>query len=420
MTRAAAALGLSMLLSCSAHGRPPEGIATGARRGETATPTAFLLGAVRPSPLGTGELVVTDASRQRFAVYDSALVVLVLLRSGQRSRAGSILRGLAALQGSDGSLPFSFVGREVDAARGYVRAGAVAWIGYAAVEYVNAEPGGDAREDALRLAHRAAAYLLSRQVNDPADARDGLVRGGAGVLAYEAVGDDVKEILRPGAIPWVSTEHNVDAFFFLRALARVSGTPAYTLGAARVAAGLRRAWRDDVGQLARGIGPGGEKDPVRALDCASWGAVFLDATSDRARAEASFATSDDAYAAKDARTGVRGHRAQADGPVLEDALLMSRFASKLPARTWDHLDAVWPEGGAGVALAAWRLGHRARAKEILAALEPLRAPSGALPTFTVEVPFVFDTGPSVAGTAWVELVRFELGRAPEQPTLWAP
>jgi hypothetical protein len=67
-----------------------------------------------------------------------------------------------------------------------------------------------------------------------------------------------------------------------------------------------------------------------------------------------------------------------------------------------------------VALAALRLGKRDRAEQILAELEKMRRPSGALPDFTREVPGEFDGEDSVAATAWVELVRLEMSR----PTLW--
>jgi hypothetical protein len=79
---------------------------------------------------------------------------------------------------------------------------------------------------------------------------------------------------------------------------------------------------------------------------------------------------------------------------------------------------VWPEGSAGVALAQWRAGHVDRARAIVDALEPLRAEDGSLPTATVDVPFTLDTLPSVAGTAWVALIRFELERPAGRPTLW--
>lgn len=99
---------------------------------------------------------------------------------------------------------------------------------------------------------------------------------------------------------------------------------------------------------------------------------------------------------------------------------MRVLGPRLPAKDWAELEAIWPEGSAGVALAAWRAGRVERARTILDDLEPLRASDGSLPTSTVEIPFLFDTGPSVAGTAWVELVRFELERSPEHPTFWVP
>jgi hypothetical protein len=46
----------------------------------------------------------------------------------------------------------------------------------------------------------------------------------------------------------------------------------------------------------------------------------------------------------------------------------------------------------------------------------LRAPDGGLPTFTAEVPVDFDRLPSLAGTVWIELVRYEIERGAE--TLW--
>ncbi len=380
-------------------------------------PADFIDGALRP--WSNGALVVTDPETNRFATYDSALAVLVMLRRGRRDDAGRILVGLAALQYEDGALPFSFTLPGPEPAR-FVRSGAVAWVGYAAAEYLDADAGGRDREVALRVAHKAAAYLLARRVARPDDPRHGLVSGGEGDLRYELEGGTVREIIEPGQLGWVSVEHNIDTYFFLRALARVTGTAAYADAATQLGTTLvARAWRDDQGQLARGVGARG-LDPILALDCASWGAVLLAALGDPARASRSFATAERRYTSRDPRSGARGHRAYATGPVFEDARLQRFYRAKLAAPTWDHLDAVWPEGSAGVALAALRTGHPRRARAILDALEPLRMPGHAMPTFTVEVPLTFDTDRSIAGTAWVELLRFELARGPERPTLWVP
>jgi hypothetical protein len=259
---------------------------------------------------------------------------------------------------------------------------------------------------------------MERQLDKPGDFRDGLVRGGAGAYRYEIDSTGaVRERLEAADIAWASVEHNIDSFFFLRALARVTGDTKYAAAAARIARALGAVWNGAEGQLARGVAEGGP-DGTLALDCASWGSLFLGAAADRDRAETAASVADAGFATRDPRTGALGHRMQRRGPVIETALLMQVLGPKLPARDWSQLEAVWPEGSAGVALAALRVGRIQRAQAILDGLELLRGPDGSLPTSTLEIPFLFDTHPSIAGTAWSELVRFELSR--DKPTFWVP
>jgi hypothetical protein len=413
------AMMLALVVACSGAGtraaaRGPEGA--------RADPAAFLTSALRPWPRAdsAGLIAVTDAATGVVATYDSALVVLALLRSGDRPLAARVLRGLAALQGDDGAIPFSFTLTDPDPGPGYVRSGAVAWVGYAAAEYLDAERGGPSRDVALALAHRAAKYLLARAVSAHGDPRAGLVRGGSGTLRYELDGDRIREILEPGEIEWTSVEHNVDAYFFLRALARVTDMKAYGDAADRIAGALvARAWRSDAGQFAAGVAADGV-DATLPLDCASWGSVLLGAAGETERADTAYAVADARYATRDPRVGASGHKPYASGALIADDQLMRHFEASLPAATWDRFDGVWPEGSAGVALAAWRTGHAERAREILDALEPLRTGDGALPASTTPVPYLFAPGPSVAATAWVALVRFELDRPLGRRTLWAP
>ncbi len=422
MMRAPLIAGLTIMLACSAPSTTaPQGPRPTQERA-TSDAMQFLRGRLVPWPTadGRGRIAVSEPSTKRVAAYDSALVLLVLIRQGAREEAGMIVEGLHALQAPDGSLPFSFLLPRPDDRIPYVRSGAVAWVGYAATEYLDSDRGGPARDRALELARRAAGYLLDRQVTKPGDPRDGLVRGGQGTFRYELdARGRLRERLEVDDITWTSVEHNIDAFFFLRALARVTGEETYASAATRIAHGLLRTWDGARGQLARGVTSTGT-DGVLALDCASWGSVFLGAFGERDRAETAASVADAGFASMDPRTKARGHRAQRRGPLVEGELVLRVLGPTLPAKDWAQLDAIWPEGSAGVALAAWRSGRVERARAILDDLEALRAPDGSLPTFTVEIPFVFDTRPSVAGTAWVELVRFELGRSPQQPTFWVP
>lgn len=427
MKKPATLLPLMFLVACGTGGPHEAGSPNAATAKQVAKvapadPVTFLKSTLRPGPAadGKGQLAITDPARNRVAVYDSALVILVLIRHGRREEAARIIDGLSALQSTEGSLPFSFTLHEHEAAKNYVRSGALAWVGYAACEYLDAERGGSAREAALAMAHRAAGYLLAHQVNQPGDLRDGLVRAGSGMFRYELDRrGDVHEEFEPGELAWTSVEHNIDTYFFFRALSRVSGERRYAEAADRIARGLQRAWSNTRGQNYRGLGAT-EPDEVLALDCASWGSLFFSAVGDKARAETSLSVADGRFASYDPKTSARGHLAFSEGPLLESVVLMKRYADVLPAKTWDRLSAVWPEGSAGVALAAWRAGRGDRARAILDNLEPLRGADGSLPTFTAELPYEFDTKPSIAGTAWVDLVRFELGRPPNKPTLWAP
>jgi hypothetical protein len=412
-------IAVSLLLAC-AGGRAHE--PAGAPTVTAPDARSFLAGSLRPWPRGDsiGLLAVTDPSTGRVATYDSALVVLAMLRMGQRDRAARVLQGLAALQRDDGGIPFSFTLPAPDAEHRYERAGAIAWIGYAAAEFLDAERGGPARDVALSLAHRAAGYLLARQVTRADDPREGLVSGGTGTIRYELDGDQVREVFSAGEVSWTSVEHNIDTYFFLRALTRVTETRAYADAAARIGGALlARAWSSVHGQFVEGL-DGGGPDETLALDCAAWGSVLLDAIGDASRADTAFAVADERYASADVRRGTRGHRPYARGPLFADERLMHHFAGALRATRWETLEAVWPEGSAGVALAAWRAGNADRARAILDALEPLRSADGSLPTSTTAVPFLLDTQPSIAATAWVALVRFELDRPRASPTLWAP
>jgi len=385
-----------------------------------ATGLDFLESSMRPWPTqdASTRLAVVTPTQTRVAIYDNALVALVLDQVGRHDEAGRVLEALSMLQREDGAIPFSFELARATTAPLYVRSGALAWVGYAAVDYLDTADGGPARDAVVRMAHRIAAYLDAHTVRARADARAGLVTGGEGDLVYEMTPHGVEENFVPGNVAWASVEHNVDGYFFLRALGRSTGQPSYTASAERIAqALLAKAWDGDAGQMRRGVNAD-ETDAVLALDCASWGSLFLAAAGSGTRAETSAATADARFASHDPKSGVFGHRPYARGPVLEDADLRAYYSVHGIPTDWSSLEGVWPEGSAGVALALLRSSRRERAMAVLAELERLREPSGGLPMMTAAVPFEFETGPSVAGTAWVEIVRAELEPG-ATPRLWS-
>ena len=373
-------------------------------------PDAFMAGLIVPAGEPRVLVVHAEPGGPRSWSYDGALGALWLLSRDRPDEAGRVLAGLAAVQAPDGSLPFSFEAPRPPTGPPYVRSGAMAWVGYAAARYLDVAPRGAQRDAVLAMAHRLAGTMLLRRIGQAGDPRDGLITGGSGHYTYtdEPGTAAPLEVFVPGEVPWASCEHNIDAWFFLREFGRVTGNRTYAGAAEDLAHALvARLWDEPHGQFWRGASPEGP-DTMAALDCASWGAIFLDAAGDTARAERALSAAERRYFDHDRATGVTGHRPYTATNVYESAVLQRRYAPGLAAPDWDHLSAVWPEGSAGVALACWRLGRQARAKTILGELDRLRGPGGGLPCLSTAVPMDFTAGPTLAGTAWVELVRAEM------------
>jgi hypothetical protein len=410
-TRAAAHL---MMIALAAG----MGGCTPARGSSPRTGADLVATSIRPWPTsGATTTLALMAPSGRASIYDNALVALLLTRRGRRLEAGRLLEALALLQRPDGALPFTFDARTWREADPYVRSGALAWVGYAGVAYLDAARSGPARDDIARMIHRIAGYLIERQVADEADPRAGLVTGGYGELSARIEHGALVQRFVSRAVDWASTEHNVDAFFFFRSLGRMTGQQEYLTAARRIAdALLASAWSEELGQFAQGVSRTG-RDKTLSLDCASWGALFLFAVGDDARARLALETIERRYASRDPR-GVVGYKPYAEGPLVADEAIAR--ARGLAGARWEDAEALWPEGSAGVALAALRAGDARRARAILDALDGLRHPSGALPTMTLDVPFEFDRSPSLAATTWGELVRDELDHPERSPWLWAP
>lgn len=378
---------------------------------------AFLEASLVPGPQAGSLLVRSYADRDASSTYDAALAALWLLERGRRDEAGRLLAGVAALQHDDGALPFSFALPAPAPGVTYVRSGAIAWVGYAAARYLNDAADGPHRPAIAEMAHRLAGYLLSRRVEKPGDRRDGLVTGGAGRYRHEITDTGIVETLEPGELNWASTEHNIDVYFFWRELGLAARNERYRRAADNLAGAIvARLWDDRAGQFHQGVDR--RPDPTRALDCASWGAIFLQAIGDPVRARRSYQAAERLYAVTDASRQVAGHKPYAERALIESRALADYFAEKLPAQSWRELAAVWPEGSAGVALAALRLGEVERARTILAELDRLRGPEGGLPCLTVEIPMEFASAPALAGTAWVALVRAELESSPAKAMIW--
>jgi hypothetical protein len=139
-----------------------------------------------------------DPARARLAdasyTYDNALATFAFLSVSAQTQAVQLLDQLKALQRTDGSIEYAFNVR-TGGSSAQVRAGALAWVGYAALAYKKVYDS--TKYDTLIAG--VARYLLTLRT------AQGLIKGGPDVS-------------------WVSTQHNLLAAGFLRDLASKLGT----------------------------------------------------------------------------------------------------------------------------------------------------------------------------------------------------
>lgn len=191
----------------------------------------------------------------------------------------------------EGSLSFSYDVYNGLPDQVYIRTGAMAWVAYAYALYMEATADST---PALHL-EKMLDFLLTLESAD-ADLRNGLLKGGYGRYL------DPGYHYEPGLRQWVSTEHNIDAYFAFQRAARVLptaaaellkrgmitseqaaslGTTATTVSAkatnikTKILSNLYIAPSADPGHFAQGVNADGTLDTAVALDTAgSWAAIF--------------------------------------------------------------------------------------------------------------------------------------------------
>jgi hypothetical protein len=201
----------------------------------------------------------------------------------------------------EGSLGFSYDVYNGLPDQAYIRTGAMAWVAYAYAFYM--EAAADATP-ALYL-QKMLNFLLTLESTD-ADLRNGLLKGGFGRYV------DPGYHFEPGLREWVSTEHNIDAWYAFRRAARVlpsaatellkrgliTGAQATALGTTaaavssksdniktKILSALYIAPGTDPGHFAQGVNADGTLDTAVALDAAgSWAAIFCHEAGDDTKA----------------------------------------------------------------------------------------------------------------------------------------
>lgn len=197
-------------------------------------------------------------------IYSDAMGVIVFTMAGERTRAYQILDALESLQNPDGSLYFSYdiYGGPVDGVT-TTYTGSLAWLGYSAVFYEQKYKEGNY----IEFAKKIADYILTLQVTEPYIDHHGHPYFGGIKGGYNDNND-------PSTLKnWMSTEHNIDSYFFLRDLGELTGIQKYKNAASLVKYALTNYhWYDEQKRF-----KGGTSNYDLTLDSNSWGGIFAQA-----------------------------------------------------------------------------------------------------------------------------------------------
>jgi len=320
----------------------------------------------------------------RSFVYDDALAMIALSLVGRRDEARAIGNTLTTLLTADSTLGFSFslASPSFYNVR-YVRAGTVAWAGYALALY-------DALTHERRFtpyAQRIADRLLASRIDATGDPRAGLVPGGRGAWR-----DHYRSFDPLHVAAYCATEHQIDTYFLLDALAGSDPTGRYRAAADQLGARIVDAlWLGPEGRFAVAVTERGVVTD-RALDAAgAWGALFLLARGDRARAGRSLDYTLRTFARRG--SGLRGYAPYA-GP-----------APDYPGQ--DFSETLFAEGTAGVALALLRAGRAREAGELSDSLRALQRQGDGGVVYAVPASEDFPDLAAAAPTAWLLFLEIE-------------
>jgi len=347
----------------------------------------------------------------RSFIYDNALAVIAFSIAGDYRKAEFILNALNRLLLADGSLWFSYNAHNSwpstqDHAGAIKRLGAITWVGYSIVYYLGKRLEKDSSfldQDPLAIRYVAMAkkiidFAISRQVKSPVDKRYGLITGGDATYSVTPSDDftSINEEYAPDLVNWVSTEHNIDAYFFIRDLGRLLGNSQYLELSEKIKKGLISIWSEDDNQFYRGIKENQSIDPYLPLDTASWGALFLLSFGEHKKANQCLKATDNFF---NISNGIEGYAPYYKETVHENENVNRFYYRTRPETTWSDIGLVWAEGSLGVAVAYLRAGNPIKASGILNAMMAMRE-RGGFQYASMEIPYQFNKFHSVASTAW--------------------
>ena len=298
----------------------------------------------------------------RITLYGSSCLAKALFVKGEVEKAEQILRPWVAQIAADGKIPRSANVIGDNYISPDVRTGEVAHF-FGVLALARKVTQNTEWDEPIRR-------ILTGYIIPLIDPETGLAKGG-----YNGIGSNGYN--RPSAyekIPWYSTEHNLDLFQALILAARVYRGRNLDITCENLAWNIGKGidqflWDENLGTFNQGLRPEGP-DRAKALDCCSWGALYLikqaqlasdskhESTADlylkRARRCLDYADNHFRtnwyYRTPEGKEGnIKGYRPY-DGQIVDVRYEEGPLAGKMI--DWSSLnDIVWSEGTLGVAKA---------------------------------------------------------------------
>jgi hypothetical protein len=308
-------------------------------------------------------------SIQRSYLYDQALALILAISQDDKAWADWLVEGLGLAQTkngpSEGGFPFSVPQLAPAAADPIYRTGAQAVVTYSLLKYIDAYgPLGNSTQ----ITSDALNYLQSMMSESGDNA--GLYLGGTGRY--------VDDILDPDyAIPWASTEHNIDTWHTLYLASKVLHNSSYDIAAKQLKQAIvSKLWNPYLHRFNQGY-----NDTADALDINSWGAIFLNAVGEYDKA-------------KDAMSNASNFKVTVDGTNGYTVFLAERGYA-------GAIDTVWFEGTYGVALSSFFINGLSGSSPIINNVINSQTAEGAWRYANIADP-IYEIGSSrsVASTVW--------------------
>jgi hypothetical protein len=342
------------------------------------------------------------------SIYDNALAVIAFTMLGNDVAAMKILKSVMETSPT-GLLYFNYNTHnhwpnDKDRNGAVVRNGASAWFGYAVAFYLKIQIKKNPKylissqgKDLQNYLKKIINQILKFKIVDKLDPRHGLITGGHGKHKLKLVKNKPIEEFTDEKIDWVSIEHCMDLYFLLHEahLLKISDyDKTYKLLKEKL---VPMFWNEEINQFNRGYGING-KDPVEALDAASWGAMYLYSIGD---IEKSIKALRKAEAYINWNDPLKGHRPYINVKVFEDWTMNEFYYPSDKAKSWGGIDISWYEGTFGVYLAQLKVkGQTKKMRDLLFSILKGQKDNGSFVYATREIPFQFSKEPSVASTAW--------------------